>query len=315
MSIDMMNRIWWRKDLATTEKFVALAIADTGDDDGECYISVERIMHKCGCTRRTVQNALRSLEGKGLLRTFQRKDRVSQYLFVMENMPLIEKPAKGPKDVKLTKAQWDAAEQDLFSRPPASSAANAPVVKTTGAFNSGTGAFNSVTGAADAHRTSRTTSRDTSDSDSGDLQSPIVSLVEFVEAEWHQLKADFPGIADVRKIDENLAKLIELRARQHAKSGEDTRAVWELVFKEIRASEFLTGRVPPGNGRETPFKIDLGWVVLTQKFRGIINGKYNSERGGQNRTFDPATGRRMGPTEQAVSGTIARMRAAGQRGG
>jgi hypothetical protein len=312
MSIDVMNRIWWRKDLAMTEKIVALAIADTGDDDGECYISVERIMHKCGCTRRTVQNSLRSLEGKGLLRTFHRKDRVSQYFFVMENMPLIEKPAKGPKDVKLTKAQWDAAEQDLFNRPPMTGAADAPLPKMTGASDTGTGAFNSATGAADAPRTSRTTSRITPDSDSGDFKSPGASLTEFVEIEWHKLKEDFAGIADIRKIDEALGKQITLRARQHAQQGEEPVDVWTTVFREIRGSEFLTGRVPPGPGRDAPFKLSLGWLCQTQKFREVINGKYASDRGNK-RTFTD-DGRRLGPTDQAVAGTIERMRAARKRG-
>lgn len=36
MSIDFMNRVWWREDLPTMEKFVLLALADAAGDEGLC---------------------------------------------------------------------------------------------------------------------------------------------------------------------------------------------------------------------------------------------------------------------------------------
>src|SRR3546814_12496060 len=57
MSINLMDRVWYREDLRTMEKFVALALADSAGDDGACYPSIIRIAKKCSCVPRTVQIA------------------------------------------------------------------------------------------------------------------------------------------------------------------------------------------------------------------------------------------------------------------
>src|SRR3546814_12048225 len=75
MSINLMDRVWYREDLRTMEKFVALALADSAGDDGACYPSIIRIAKKCSCVPRTVQIALRDLERRQLVRRYRRKDR------------------------------------------------------------------------------------------------------------------------------------------------------------------------------------------------------------------------------------------------
>src|SRR3546814_8059391 len=79
MSINLMDRVWYREDLRTMEKFVALALADSAGDDGACYPSIIRIAKKCSCVPRTVQIALRDLERRQLVRRYRRKDRSEEH--------------------------------------------------------------------------------------------------------------------------------------------------------------------------------------------------------------------------------------------
>lgn len=67
MSIRVMSAVW-EIALPDSEKLIALALADWCDDDGKCWPSVAQIAAKCSKSVRTVQGALISLEGKGLLR-------------------------------------------------------------------------------------------------------------------------------------------------------------------------------------------------------------------------------------------------------
>jgi hypothetical protein len=300
MSIDVMNRLWWREDLPMTEKFIALALADSSNDDGVSWPAVDTVAQKCSCSARTVQNAVKGLCDKGLLRKMERKDRSNYYVFNLSALPHCER-------VRRRKESFDGHERTT-------GAGDSPQLFDTGESGSMTGESGSMTGESPAPRTIIEPSIESPDSDSGDFKSPDVSLTNFVHTEWDALKDEFPSIAGIRKIDDSLAKQIQLRGRQHAKPGEDPMAVWRTVFQEIRASQFLTGRVPPGPGRDTTFKLSLGWVCQTQKFREVINGKYSSDRG-TSRAFNPATGERLGPTGQAVRGTVERMRAARQRSG
>ena len=68
MSIKVMTQVW-ELDLPRSEKLIALALADHGDDDGaHIYPSVARIAWKTGYSERQVQDILRALEARGLIR-------------------------------------------------------------------------------------------------------------------------------------------------------------------------------------------------------------------------------------------------------
>lgn len=136
-------------------------------------------------------------------------------------------------------------------------------------------------------------------------------LHQQVETLWHELKRDHPVIADVRKIDDGMRHTIELRAKQHAKEGQAPIDVWKEFFETVRRSRFLTGQAPPGRDREDPFKLSLPWALKAANFRKIIGGQYDGTS--DTRLVDADTGRRLGPTEQALRGSIAGFRAARER--
>lgn len=136
------------------------------------------------------------------------------------------------------------------------------------------------------------------------------SLADHIEMRWRALKAKHPGIAAVRKIDDGLRHTIEIRAKQHAQTGQTAIDVWNEVLDAVDRSEFLTGRVPPGQGRDSPFKLTLAWLSNATKFRDVIGGKYDSCR--DPARYHPDTGRRLGPTEQALASAISGLRAGAQ---
>ena len=142
-------------------------------------------------------------------------------------------------------------------------------------------------------------------------QQSSTTLSQKVEAEWKLLKAEFPGIAAVRKIDDGLAHMIETRAKQHRIGSEPLDAVWAEAFAAIRRSEFLQGRAPPGKDRTSAFKLSLAWLAIAKNFREVIGGKYDSSR--DPALYDPDTGRRFGPAEQAFRGAVASIFASPQR--
>ena len=299
MSIDIMNRLWWREDLPTMEKFVGIALADTAGDTGVCWPAIATIAHKCSCSERTVQNAIKGLIGKQLLKRIERRDRSSYFIFNLTNLPLVERPKRtkelGPHEVVPT---GESPAPDLFC---------------TGESGSVTGESGSMTGAGDSPRTVIEPSIEPPIDSTGDLKSPTAELVEFVERKWAELSTAHPGIRAVRKIDDGLRHAIELRGKQHARPGETTIDVWTEALDNIGASRFLQGRAPPGPGRDEPFKLSLAWATKASSFREIISGKYNSDRSSDD-GYDPHTGRRLGPTAQAALGSIARFRASREQG-
>lgn len=301
MSTDVMNRVWWREDIPTTEKFVLVALADASNDDGYCWMAIATIGVKTGLARRTIQRDIRALEAKQLLRIVERQDRSSVFILNLTNLPLIER-SRSPKETM---------PEFAF----ATGAPHAPVVEMTGAQDAQTGAPHARTGACGAPRNITETSEETPSGLFGDLQSPEPqeSVVQFVERRWGEITASNPGIAKIRKIDPGLAKTIEDRGRTHARDGETPIAVWEAALRNVETSTFLRGLAPPGKGRLEPFRLSIGWMSKASNFREILGGRYNGERSPN--LVDESTGRQLGPTDQALRGSIARFRNARERTG
>lgn len=57
----------WEQTAPTGAKMVLLALADTANDDGECWPGRKFIAEKCGMTDRTVTTHIKTLEGLGLV--------------------------------------------------------------------------------------------------------------------------------------------------------------------------------------------------------------------------------------------------------
>lgn len=315
MSIDIMNRIWWRDDLPTMEKFVALAMANmAGDDDFACYPAVETLARICGCVPRTVQNCTRRLAAKGIIKIYTRHDRSNYYIFNMKNLPIVSRPIRGRKERRIMIDIED--EPDFFEM---TGELDSPLNLTTptGESNSMRGESGSMTGAPDSpinliETTIETTEESSGADDVDDRPSKDPSLRDFIKTEWDKLKADFPNMGECRKVLDSQLELAKERARQHATPGQSDIEVWQEMFTIIRGSRFLTGRVPPSGGRTNRFKLTLSELLKTHIFREAINGKYTSNDIDE-RTVDDRTGGRLGPAAEATRGTIERFRQARER--
>lgn len=320
MSIDIMNRLWWRSfaEIADEEfqalhpgsarnlKWTLVAMADMASDDGFCWPAIKTVAIKASLSPRAVQMAIRQAEAIGILRRRHRHDASTQYVFVLDTLPHVDRPQrskeKGPID------HFEEPETDLFGR--GAGPAPLPDSGVQGLHHPPAG--DSLPPAQPAPRNVRETSNETPSRISGDLQSPAATLVEHIEARWQEIvDANEGRIAAIRKIDAGLKRTIEIRARQHARDGETDFQVWDELLENIATSRFLRGLVPPGPGRETSFRLSLPWACTASHFREIINGKYNQNR--DESQFDPRTGRRLGPTDQALRGSLASLRAARER--
>lgn len=86
MSVEATAAMWARRDLTSTEKLVAVRLADhAGPDGGHAFPSVRRLMDDTGLSERTVQGALRSLVGKGAVvwEGAHPKYRTNQYRIIL----------------------------------------------------------------------------------------------------------------------------------------------------------------------------------------------------------------------------------------
>jgi hypothetical protein len=275
MSIDFMNRVWWREDLATMEKFVMLALADSAsDDEGLCYPAVATIALKCSCSPRTVQNALRALEAKQLLRVMPRKDRSSYYILNRANLPHVERERR-------TKER--GPQHDLST-----GAGDSPQLFGTGAANTVTGESSTVTGAAAAPRTIIETS----------LNHQYITEAEIVDAfvdRWQALSVDIERFKPIGRIGDKRTASLIARVREYVPKleREPVIALLDRVFATVRGSRFLRGEMKP-------FKASPEWMLTPTYFPKLEETGYAQDAVAGGGGYEPAGGRSHVAAGQAV---------------
>ena len=325
MSVNIAKRVWLIDGLSSTERLVALALADHASDDGtDCYPSVARLATKCACSRRTVQRALVSLEKMRIIRRHPRTDRTTIYLIILANLPAAKVTRATPKELAQTASEhrhihgYDpATEPDLFSEN--FGLATGDTVARTGDTVSATGVTVSPeppyeppyepseeSGPA-LPRPAGTTNSLTA------AQAKRMHLADFVQHEWLRLKASNPNMGDCRSITDAMANQIRDRAKEHLKTGETLHDVWIAMFQKIEESDFLRGRAKPGRGYTKSMRMTLSRLLKPHIFREAINDGYNGTE--QRSDYDPDSGEVLGPGAAATRGTLSRLRNARERAG
>lgn len=79
MSTIVMNECWPLQGMSPAQKSVLVSLADNANDEGACWPSVAKISERTCLSERAVRNALRWLEGAGILKTFERTGRSTWY--------------------------------------------------------------------------------------------------------------------------------------------------------------------------------------------------------------------------------------------
>jgi len=139
---------------------------------------------------------------------------------------------------------------------------------------------------------------------------PEPPLAERVVAAWKQLASEVPAISNIRLVDDARAKKIVARAAAAARQlGITPWEVWQQVLAAIPRSSFLCGRAPPGKGYVKPMTLTIDYVLRPAEFQKILEGAYDDRPGSGPSSYDPSTGRRYGPSEQAGRSVLERRRA------
>lgn len=117
MSISIMTQAWKIQGLSITQKVVLLSLADNANDQGECYPSIAQIVGRTGASERTVQAAIRALEGLGYVRSMSRLGTSTIYMLTLdtEDGVVIHTPRK-------SRTPADTAPPQLSHPTPANAA-------------------------------------------------------------------------------------------------------------------------------------------------------------------------------------------------
>ena len=84
------------------------------------------------------------------------------------------------------------------------------------------------------------------------------------------------GLSEAVKLPSGRAKGLALRLNEDFAGDLEQ---WRAYCERIAASEFLTGKVAPGPGRDKPFKAGLEWVLKRAHRAKIIGAKYGGPNG------------------------------------
>lgn len=275
MSIDIMNRIWWRdfgsllapiqEDHPGSEKNFAwtlLAMADAAGDEGFCWPAVETIARKARLSPRAVQMALKQAEVVGLIRRRHRRDSSTQYVFNLEMLPHVERPRRSKERGPIEHFE---EELDLFGTGAGDSPGLAPGVQGI----RGTGAGDSLTGESGAPRTVIEPSGGESSDSLDDL------LCRSVWEGWEAVRTSYPNLAAAPPMTDERRKAVIRRTEEHVgkKASAGARAeLWRIVFEQVAGSKLLTGQATDWPGAT------LDWVVKKSNFSKIVGKQYGNGR-------------------------------------
>ena len=84
--------------------------------------------------------------------------------------------------------------------------------------------------------------------------------------------AELPTLPRLVKLTSARAGAIRQRWREDLETLDD----WRAYFADVRASPFLMGRVQGRDGRK-PFRASLPWLVKSENFAKVAEGKYHEE--------------------------------------
>lgn len=122
MSVKWSNRVWETKGLPRHSKLLLLALADTANDDGACWPSVNFLAGKTEASESTIRRRLRDLEAFGLLRTESRYGTSNWYVLTVPDPSQVDRgTSQNDRPVNLTpQSPTDRGPQSPTDCPPQS---------------------------------------------------------------------------------------------------------------------------------------------------------------------------------------------------
>jgi hypothetical protein len=113
MSVEATAAVWAMRDLSATEKVVAVRLADHAGPDGDnAYPSLERLSLDTGLCERSVRNALRHLESRGVIALQEKKGPKGTNRYVVNLRRGVPQAIKGGQEMP---PAGDAPRQEIPS--------------------------------------------------------------------------------------------------------------------------------------------------------------------------------------------------------
>jgi hypothetical protein len=311
MSIDIMNRLWWRDmdaDVAALDQtrypgsgrnlfWTLIALADSSTDEGFAWPAVATLARKSRLGKRAVQMALKQAEALGMLRRRERLDASTQYLFVLERLPHVARP-KRPKE-RGPIEYFEEAESDLFEGDAQDAPHKpAPVHPTTL-----TGESHDTDGRMGCTQNHHRIIKEPSSLSSEDIAR------EFA-ARWNALHDEVPKIPGTTQFSERRRNLLLRRVDDHGESPTrkpaNVEALFDKLFDAIRASRFL-------RGEKKDWAINgVDWILNATNFTKVMEGYYGRDYSADAHSADPHNRSHVAAGQEAVRILRARRGSAGE---
>lgn len=270
MSVKKTSEVFELK-LKMSEKFVLLKLADCADDRGcNAFPSVQSIAASCGCTERTVRDALRRLEKLGLLEVTAKATNRRPTIYRVRPERGVVDPwfvakAEEREERALAMERAAAAEPphpEGQISPPKVEGQISPLKNDT--LTSG-GQSTTSRGAESAPDPSKRDPSKIKTEEGAHGAQPSRDAAELLQEIWNrETSAPIPRCRELSP---------KRRRAATARIAERSPQEWAEVFKRVQASAFCRGQNDRG------WVATFGWVIGSQDVAAkVLEGNYDERR-------------------------------------
>lgn len=237
MSIDASRWAWKQAGLRPSERLVLLSLADRAGENHDCFPSISRLEKDTGLNRKTIYQALKSLEEKGVISIKKRHGAANKYRLIgvigrHEPVPKTGHPENGTSTKNGT---------------PTSTENGTGLVPKTGP--------EPISNLSDEP--------DKGETPAGLSPCPYRMIVDL----YHEKLPMCPRVVEITD-----GRKKAMRARWQ--NGSNGLEWWEGYFDHVAQSRFLTGKVDPPPGRKQ-FVADIDFLIRESTIVKTREGKYH----------------------------------------
>jgi hypothetical protein len=92
-----------------------------------------------------------------------------------------------------------------------------------------------------------------------------------------------PAIPNIRDLNDKRRKALRAILAKHGQEG------WQDALRQVHASDFLSGRMPPRSGKHSAWRCTFDWITAPANFLKVIEGTYADNKA-VHRLPPPASG-------------------------
>ena len=270
-----------------------------GDNQTECWPSVETLAFETGFNRQTVMKATASLEKQGLITKraewLQEDKSLKKRVYYRLNgyVPAEWENSLRPESPNLRKSKKSEVQDPGGTKSRTTDGTKSRTTdgtksRTTDGTKSRTGTGNN----RDIQGTTGTSSPPLAPASDAPAPSAAVDGELFPELQDYgpRMRCEpekvrqlynqiLPELPECQILSKTRRSHIEARFRQLAKeegftTSKEVLDGFRIFFEGVKRSDFLMGRKDPGIGRTRAFRADLDWLMKESNFIKVCEGKY-----------------------------------------